>query len=239
MQMTIRQLANELGVSKTTINKIISGLGVQHTIQKVGNKYLLSETQILQIKMQLAQNEKSKIENLKSQTDDQKSKTENLKSQTDDQKSKTENLKSQTDDQKSKTENLKSQTDDQKSKTENLKSQTDDQKSKTENLKSQTDNQNLILILEKQLSLLNEQLSIKDEQIMDYREQIKFYQEQILMLTQSLHDATTALTAAQALHAGTIQKQLTEHSLMDQSSGEPEVHKQKQGFLSRLFGRKE
>ncbi|MBQ5559942.1 MAG: hypothetical protein IIT46_09215 [Lachnospiraceae bacterium] len=211
MQMTIRQLANELGVSKTTINKIISGLGVQHTIQKVGNKYLLSETQILQIKMQLAQNEKSKIENLKSQTDDQKSKTENLKSQTDDQKSKTENLKSQT----------------------------DDQKSKTENLKSQTDNQNLILILEKQLSLLNEQLAIKDEQIMDYREQIKFYQEQILMLTQSLHDATTALTAAQALHAGTIQKQLTEHSLMDQSSGEPEVHKQKQGFLSRLFGRKE
>ena len=182
MQMTIRQLANELGVSKTTINKIISGLGVQHTIQKVGNKYLLSETQILQIKMQLAQNEKSKIENLKSQTDDQKSKTENLKSQTD---------------------------------------------------------QNLILILEKQLSLLNEQLAIKDEQIMDYREQIKFYQEQILMLTQSLHDATTALTAAQALHAGTIQKQLTEHSLMDQSSGEPEVHKQKQGFLSRLFGRKE
>ena len=211
MQMTIRQLANELGVSKTTINKIISGLGVQHTIQKVGNKYLLSETQILQIKMQLAQNEKSKIENLKSQTDDQKSKTENLKSQTDNQKSKTENLKSQT----------------------------DDQKSKTENLKSQTDNQNLILILEKQLSLLNEQLAIKDEQIMDYREQIKFYQEQILMLTQSLHDATTALTAAQALHAGTIQKQLTEHSLMDQSSGEPEVHKQKQGFLSRLFGRKE
>ena len=211
MQMTIRQLANELGVSKTTINKIISGLGVQHTIQKVGNKYLLSETQILQIKMQLAQNEKSKIENLKLQTDDQKSKTENLKSQTDDQKSKIENLKSQT----------------------------DDQKSKTENLKSQTDNQNLILILEKQLSLLNEQLAIKDEQIMDYREQIKFYQEQILMLTQSLHDATTALTAAQALHAGTIQKQLTEHSLMDQSSGEPEVHKQKQGFLSRLFGRKE
>ena len=193
MQMTIRQLANELGVSKTTINKIISGLGVQHTIQKVGNKYLLSETQILQIKMQLAQNEKSKIENLKSQTDDQKSKTENLKSQT------------------------------------------DDQKSKTENLKSQTDNQNLILILEKQLSLLNEQLAIKDGQIMDYREQIKFYQEQIFMLTQSLHDATTALTAAQALHAGTIQKQLTEYSVKDQSSDEQEQPKQKQGFFSKLF----
>ena len=193
MQMTIRQLANELGVSKTTINKIISGLGVQHTIQKVGNKYLLSETQILQIKMQLAQSEKSK------------------------------------------TENLKSQTDNQKSKTQNLKSQTNDQKSKTENLKSQIDNQNLILILEKQLSLLNEQLAIKDGQIMDYREQIKFYQEQIFMLTQSLHDATTALTAAQALHAGTIQKQLTEYSVKDQSSDEQEQPKQKQGFFSKLF----
>ena len=61
MQMTIRQLANELGVSKTTINKIISGLGVQHTIQKVGNKYLLSETQILQIKKQHNKNHISMI----------------------------------------------------------------------------------------------------------------------------------------------------------------------------------
>ena len=70
---------------------------------------------------------------------------------------------------------------------------------------------------------------------MDYREQIKFYQEQILMLTQSLHDATTALTAAQALHAGTIQKQLTEYSVKDQSSDEQEQPKQKQGFFSKLF----
>ena len=58
------------------------------------------------------------------------------------------------------------------------------------------------------------------------------------MLTQSLHDATTALTAAQALHAGTIQKQLTEHSVVDQSS-DVEQPKQKQGFLARLFGRKD
>ena len=85
------------------------------------------------------------------------------------------------------------------------------------------------------MSLLNEQLAIKDEQIVDYREQIKFYQEQILMLTQSLHDATTALTATQALHAGTIQKQLTEYSVMDQSSEEPE---QKQGLFSRWFGKR-
>ena len=99
-------------------------------------------------------------------------------------------------------------------------------------------NPNLIFILEKQLALLNEQLAFKDEQIKDYRQQIKSYQEQILILTQSLHDATTALTAAQALHAGTIQKQLTEHSESIEQSSEPEQPKQKQGLFSKLFGRK-
>ena len=174
MEMTIKQLANELGVSKTTINKVISSLGVQHTLHKVGNKYMLSEIQILQIKNQI-KNQKLKIEN---------------------------------------------------------------QKSKIENLEPKIENQNLIFILEKQLALLNEQLAFQDEQIKDYRQQIKSYQEQILILTQSLHDATTALTAAQALHAGTIQKQLTEHSENIEQSSEPEQPKQKQGLFSKLFGRK-
>ena len=174
MEMTIKQLANELGVSKTTINKVISSLGVQNTLHKVGNKYVLSEIQILQIKNQI-ENQKLKIEN---------------------------------------------------------------QKSKIENQKSKIEKQNLIFILEKQLALLNEQLAFKDEQIKDYRQQIKSYQEQILILTQSLHDATTALTAAQALHAGTIQKQLTEHSESIEQSSEPEQPKQKQGLFSKLFGRK-
>ena len=172
MEMTIKQLANELGVSKTTINKVISSLGVQHTLHKVGNKYMLSEIQILQIKNQI-ENQKLKIEN---------------------------------------------------------------QKSKIENLEPKIENQNLIFILEKQLALLNEQLALKDEQIKDYRQQIKSYQEQILILTQSLHNATTALTAAQALHAGTIQKQLTEHSESIEPSSEPEQPKQKQSLFSRLFG---
>ena len=46
MEMTIKQLAVELGVSKTTISKVISQLGFQNTLRKVGNKYILSETQI-------------------------------------------------------------------------------------------------------------------------------------------------------------------------------------------------
>ena len=53
--MTIKQLANELGVSKTTISKVVSGLGFNGKLHKVGNRYMFSETQISQIKSQISQ----------------------------------------------------------------------------------------------------------------------------------------------------------------------------------------
>ena len=53
--MTIKQLADELGVSKTTISKVVSGLGFNGKLHKVGNRYMLSETQISQIKSQISQ----------------------------------------------------------------------------------------------------------------------------------------------------------------------------------------
>jgi len=55
MEMTIKQLADELGVSKTTISKVVSGLGFNGKLHKVGNRYMLSETQISQIKSQISQ----------------------------------------------------------------------------------------------------------------------------------------------------------------------------------------
>ena len=62
---------------------------------------------------------------------------------------------------------------------------------------------------------------------------------QIGQITAAMESMATALTAAQALHAGTIQKQLTEYSVMDQSSEEPEQPKKRQGLFSKLFGRRE
>lgn len=53
--MTIKQLADELDVSKTTISKVVSGLGFNGKLHKVGNRYMLSETQISQIKSQISQ----------------------------------------------------------------------------------------------------------------------------------------------------------------------------------------
>ena len=54
MEMTIKQLANQLGVSKTTISKAIFALGLQGELKRSGNKYLLSEVQIESVKRKIA-----------------------------------------------------------------------------------------------------------------------------------------------------------------------------------------
>ena len=170
MGMTIKQLADQLGVSKTTISKAISALGLSNRLNRSGNKYIISEDQTEQIKMQIA----------------------------------------------------------------NSRPQTASDKSQTASDKSQLENQiALIELLQKQLALLNEQLSIKDGQI-------KAYQEQIRILTDSLHDATVALTAEQALHAGTIQRQLKEqiNSKEEAALDHQEQPNHKQSIFSKLFGRK-
>ena len=158
MEMTIKQLADELAVSKSTIGRAIVQLGFQDQLCKIGNKYMLSETQILQIKLQLSKDEEEK------------------------------------------------------------------------SLQASQKTQNVIL--QEQLSILNKQLAIKDHQI-------KILQEQIGQLTTAMESMATALTAAQALHAGTIQKQLTEHSDSMEQMPDQEQPKQKKGIFSRLFGRKE
>ena len=198
MEMTIKQLAIQLGVSKTTISKVISELGLQGKLKRSGNKYLLSDMQIENVKTQIA--------NHKTQTVGENMGLEAPKMQTEGEKSQIANQELQTEYQ-------------------NLRFQ--DQKMQLENQKA------LIEVLQKQLALLNEQLSIKDDQI-------RAYQEQIRILTDSLHDATTALSAEQALHAGTIQRQLNEQSSSKENSvpEDPEQPKQKQGFFSKFFGKK-
>ena len=158
MEMTIKQLADELAVSKSTIGRAIVQLGFQDQLCKIGNKYMLSETQILQIKLQLSKDEEEK------------------------------------------------------------------------SLQANQEMQNVIL--QEQLSILNKQLAIKDHQI-------QILQEQIGQLTVTMESMATALTAAQALHAGTIQKQLTEHSDSMEPMPDQEQPKQKKGIFSKLFGRKE
>ena len=194
--MTIKQLADELGVSKTTISKAVLVLGFNGKLHKVGNRYMLSEMQILQIKSKISQ----------FSLNDEKKKTQISPTlQTDEEKKTQISPTLQTD---------------------------EEEKMQISLLKQQN------AILQQQLSVLSKQLSVKDEQIKLLQEQLIAKDEQIGQITSAMESMATALSAEQALHAGTIQKQLTEHSLMDQPSDE-EQSKRKQGIFSKLFGKKE
>ena len=200
MEMTIKQLADELAVSKSTIGRAIVQLGFQDQLCKIGNKYMLSETQILQIKLQLSKDEEEKSLQADSKTlhEEEKSLQASSKALHEEEKSLQVDSKTLHKEEKS--------------------------------LQANQERQNAIL--QEQLSILNKQLAIKDHQI-------QILQEQIGQLTTAMESMAVALTAAQALHAGTIQKQLTEHSDSMEQMPDQEQPKQKKGIFSRLFGRKE
>ena len=196
MEMTIKQLASELGVSKPTVRSVIAELGFQGKLRKVGNRYMLSDMQISEIKLKMSNRSESEVQPKSEKTEKSESEVQ-----------------------------LKSE------KTEKSESEV---QPKTEN--------NIFM---EQLLILNKQLAVKDEQITMLQDQlavkdrqINLLQEQISQLTAAMENLTASLNAEQALHAGTIQKQLAEHSVMDQPS-DVEQPKQKQGLFSRLFGRKE
>ena len=91
--------------------------------------------------------------------------------------------------------------------------------------------------MQDQLSVKDEQLAAKDKQLADLTAALVSAQEQQKALTD-------ALTAAQALHAGTIQERLTvsEQPSADEVTvpvGEapPEQQPKKRGLFARLFGR--
>ena len=199
MEMTIKQLADELGVSKPTIRNIVSKLGIQSKLRKVGNRYTLSDTQITQVKLQISKNEVLS-ESEKTKKSESQALSESEKSE----------------------------------KSEKLESQ---MLSESEKLKNS--------IVREQLSILSKQLTVKDTQIQMLQDQlitkdsqIQLLQEQIGQLTAAMESMANALTGAQALHAGTIQKQLTGHNDRVEQSSDPEQPKQKQGFFSKFFRKK-
>ena len=187
MEMTIKQLADELAVSKSTIGRAIVQLGFQDQLCKIGNKYMLSETQILQIKLQLSKDE------------EEKSLQANSKTLHEEEKSLQASSKTLHEEEKSLQADSKTLHEEEKSLQANSKTLHGEEKSLQANQEMQK------AILQEQLSILNKQLAIKDHQI-------QILQEQIGQLTVTMESMATALNAAQALHAGTIQKQLTEHS---------------------------
>ena len=195
MEMTLKQLANELGVSKPTIRNAVSELGLQGKLCKIGNRYMLSDDQIMKIKLQISEKSKNEVS----------PKSEKM--------------------EKSESEVLP-----KSEKTEKSESEVSPKSKKTE--KSENDIwREQLAVKDGQIKLLQEQLIVKDRQI-------NLLQEQISQLTSAMESMATALTASQALHAGTIQKQLTEHSDSIGQLSNQEQLEQKQNFFSKLFNRK-
>lgn len=179
--MTVKQLADELEVSKPTISKAISELGLQGHLTKIGNRFILEESEIEAIKSKISQ----------TQTPKESLKTKN------------------------------------KNETKTKETQNETEKS-------------LISLLESQITILTEQLSQKDSQINALTSALATSQEQIKALTDSLQATTSALTTAQALHAGTIQQQLTDKSGDSECSADTKTNnvvKPKRNIWQRLFDR--
>ena len=70
---TIRQIADEIGVSKTAVSKQIANLGLRSGLRKNGNQFAIDEHQEALIKQAFSEKSQTEIEN-KSQT---KTQTEN------------------------------------------------------------------------------------------------------------------------------------------------------------------
>ena len=206
MEMTIKQLANELKVGKTTINRVIAQLDLQDKLHKTGNRYMLSETQIEQIKLKISHQSNHETEPIKQKSNQTSHETEPNTPKTNQSNHENEPKPHQSNQMHQSSQDLQL---------------------------SILDRQ--LTVKDNQIQILQDQLISKDNQIAEKDRQIKLLQEQITQLTNAMENLTTALTAEQALHAGTIQKQLAEHSAMEESESE---QPKKQGFLSRFFSKK-
>lgn len=65
---TIRQIADEIGVSKTAVNKQIANLGLRSGLRKNGNQFAIDEHQEALIKEAFSEKSQTEIEN-KTQTE--------------------------------------------------------------------------------------------------------------------------------------------------------------------------
>ena len=163
---TIRQIADEIGVSKTAVSKQIANLGLRSDLRKNGNQFAIDKHQEALIKQAFSEKTQTEIEN-QSQT------------------------------------------------------------------KTQTENHevgDLVCVLQATIDTLQGQLAVKDKQIAELNERLSECSAALLAAQQTAQ-------AAQALHAGTIQQQLTDGAA-DLEQEQPQtnvVSGEKKGWFSRLF----
>ena len=181
MAKTIKEIADELGVSKTAVSKQIANLGLRSSLRKNGNQFAIENQQEKLIKMAFQKNKQREIAG----------------------------------------ENLVS---DEQSQT---KSQT------TNANQSQTENHevcDLVCVLQTTVDTLQEQLSVKDQQIRELN-------ARLAECSTALLAAQETARAAQALHAGTIQQQLSDGEDYAASVPDEQAAPNNRRWFSRFFRR--
>ena len=177
MAKTIKEIADELGVSKTAVNKQIANLGLRSGLRKNGNQFAIENQQEKLIKMAFRKNKQREIAG------------------------------------------------------ENLVS--DEQSQTTNANQSQTENHevcDLVCVLQTTVDTLQEQLSVKDQQIRELN-------ARLAECSTALLAAQETARAAQALHAGTIQQQLSDGEDYAASVPDEQAAPNNRRWFSRFFRR--
>ena len=178
MAKTIKEIADELGVSKTAVSKQIANLGLRSSLRKNGNQFAIENQQEKLIKMAFRKNKQREIAG------------------------------------------------------ENLVS--DEQSQTTNANQSQTENHevcDLVCVLQTTVDTLQEQLSVKDQQIRELN-------ARLAECSTALLAAQETARAAQALHAGTIQQQLSDgEDRVAASVPEEQAAPNKRRWFNRIFRR--
>ena len=250
--LSVKQLAGEIGTNKLTIHRAINKLGLQGKLHKAGNRYMLSESQAKQIKSIILGENVSEIVSstpknvsivsnkiVSNPSENVSGIPENVSNVSEIVSGTPENVSNVSKIVSNPSENISNVPENVSIVSNKIVSETHETQSMNiENTdKTYQPNQDL------QLSILDRQLAVKDNQIQMLQEQIKLLQQQLIakdnqigQITAAMENLTTALSAEQALHAGTIQKQLADHSVKEEP--ETEQPKQKQSIFSRFFGKK-
>ena len=177
MAKTIKEIADELGVSKTAVSKQIANLGLRSSLRKNGNQFAIENQQEKLIKMAFRKNKQREIAG------------------------------------------------------ENLVS--DEQSQTTNANQSQTENHevcDLVCVLQTTVDTLQEQLSVKDQQSRDLN-------ARLAECSTALLAAQETARAAQALHAGTIQQQLSDGEDYAASVPDEQAAPNNRRWFSRFFRR--
>ena len=181
MAKTIKEIADELGVSKTAVSKQIANLGLRSSLRKNANQFAIDNQQEKLIKMAFQKKRQQEIVTENSVSDEQ------------------------------------SQT----------KSQT------TNANQSQTANHevcDLVGVLQTTVDTLQAQLAVKDEQIRELN-------ARLAECSTALLAAQETARAAQALHAGTIQQQLSDGEDYAASVPDEQAAPNNRRWFSRFFRR--